>query len=61
MSKKRSYGEKKAAGNMMYGPGCCGHRIDLNDPKIIDRQRARRAERDNPQKRGGQSSGQEAQ
>ena len=25
--KKSRYAEKRAKGNMMYGPGCCGHTI----------------------------------
>jgi len=50
MADKRfnSYGEKRAKGStvMMYGPGCCGHDININDPRIIERQRRRCAERD---------------
>lgn len=26
-SGRSSYGQKRASGNMMYGPGCCAHKV----------------------------------
>lgn len=36
MSQKRSkYAEKKARGNMMYGPGCCAHSLTTEQMRAI--------------------------
>lgn len=35
------YAAKLKAGNMMYGPGCCAHRIKLNIERIPNARRLR--------------------
>jgi hypothetical protein len=27
MARRSKYGEKREAGNQMYGPGCCAHKV----------------------------------
>lgn len=50
MAEKRfnNYAEKRAGGSavMMYGPGCCGHDIDITGRRIIERQKERCRQRD---------------
>ena len=38
MAQKSKYATKRESGKMMYGPGCCGHKI--SDEKIAAMKRA---------------------
>lgn len=54
MKKKSKYAEKRESGNMMYGPGCCAHTVQITDAvrermhkrkKEIEREAKAQAER----------------